>query len=560
MTQALLKSTVRKITDYCKRHKNNISGELRYKICLLVLNLCENKTTKLSEFDKAIKDLVLPLSDVLREQDVDERHYWIGTLYAQLLTTDKRREQATYFTPPPVVSHLLHCIENANIDLTNATLIDPAAGGAAFLSSIAGRMHTLKCDPLNILHRIRGIEIDEWLALLAKTLIEQRVGKKTKKSPFIVGDALKTTHSKKYDIVLVNPPYGRIFTSHDKLPQKFQSVVESGHINKYALFIALAIELAKPGGMIGIISPASYVAGPLYHKLRAFIREQCNVQRVDMLERDRLFLDVSQDTCVAILHKKKDEYAHSIFSPQSGILSNDGQLTECGTIKEAYSALDAPWVLPFPSQSAQITSAISEAKTFSTLKDYGCNVKAGYFVWNREKERLLKRYSKGCIPLIWAKNVKPGVTCIPAGKAGNGIDYVKFEQESTAIIRSSAIVLQRTTNNRQPRRLIAALVDKKILKQYGGVVTENHTLVILPAGKDANLSIVCKLLNSKAVDARYRQVAGTANVTASALRELPLPSPEALDTALKLNKDFDTAVEQAYQDASSIPSAMEAVA
>ena len=560
MTTTLLKTVARRIIDHCTRHEKTISGELRYRVCLLVLNQSENRFLKQSKFEKSLESIIAPLLNALEKQSIDERHYWIGTLYAQLLTADKRREQATYFTPPPVVEHLLRCIENANIDLTQATLIDPAAGGAAFLSSIAGRMHALGCDPQNILRRIRGIEIDEWLALLAKTLIERRIGKETKKSPFLVGDALKISHSKKYDVVLVNPPYGRIFTSHEKLPQKFQSVVEPGHINKYALFIELAIDLAKPGGMIGIISPASYVAGPLYHKLRAFIREQCNVQRVDMLQRDRVFLDVSQDACIAILHKKKDEYAHSVFAPQYGILSNDGELTDCGIITEAYSALDAPWVLPFPSPSSQTTPAISEAKVFATLEDYGCNVKAGYFVWNREKERLRKKYSNGCVPLIWAKNVKQGTACIPAGKTGKGMDYVKFEQESTAIIKSSAIVLQRTTNNRQPRRLIGALVDKKILKQYGGVVTENHTLIVLPIREKANLSVVCKLLNSKAVDARYRQVAGTANVTASALRELPLPSPEALDAALKRNRDFDTAVEEAYQGVSPRVAAMEAVA
>lgn len=31
---------------------------------------------------------------------VDERHYWIGTLYTLMLPSQVRRSQATYFTPP----------------------------------------------------------------------------------------------------------------------------------------------------------------------------------------------------------------------------------------------------------------------------------------------------------------------------------------------------------------------------------------------------------------------------------------------------------------------------
>jgi len=68
------------------------------------------------------------------------RHYWISTFYTLLINASLRREKAIYFTPPAIVQHLIRKSELAGIDFKKARVIDPAAGGAAFISSIAGRM------------------------------------------------------------------------------------------------------------------------------------------------------------------------------------------------------------------------------------------------------------------------------------------------------------------------------------------------------------------------------------------------------------------------------------
>jgi adenine-specific DNA-methyltransferase len=38
---------------------------------------------------------------------IDQRHYWIGTLYTLLLPPKVRREQAAYFTPPLLADAVL---------------------------------------------------------------------------------------------------------------------------------------------------------------------------------------------------------------------------------------------------------------------------------------------------------------------------------------------------------------------------------------------------------------------------------------------------------------------
>jgi hypothetical protein len=69
----------------------------------------------------------------------DEQHYWIGTLYTLLLPPKTRHEQAAYFTPPYLAEAVLDLAIGAGFDPAQHRVLDPAAGGAAFLSTIAAR-------------------------------------------------------------------------------------------------------------------------------------------------------------------------------------------------------------------------------------------------------------------------------------------------------------------------------------------------------------------------------------------------------------------------------------
>jgi adenine-specific DNA-methyltransferase len=161
-----------------------------------------------------------------------------------------------------------------------------------------------------------------------------------------------------------------------------------------------------------------------------------------------------------------------------------------------------------------------------------------------------RRYSKSYFPLVWAKNVKPGSFCKPKSKDMQGTDFVRFSGNTSAIIRTNAIVLQRTTNNAQRRRLIAARISPSILKKWGGFVTENHTLVVTAENLDT-LNDLCTLLNSKAVDIRYRQVSGTASVSVTLLRNLDLPDPVILRQCMLSMSDPEKAIDAAYAESNS---------
>lgn len=496
------------------------------------LRLCKSLLT-----DAPSSLIAKELSDKLNRLEINEKHFWVGTFYTLLLPEAVRRDQATYFTPPYLAQGLVRILCAAGFDLQKHTAIDPAAGGAAFLSIIAAQMRDAGLAPASIVRRIRGFEIDGGLARLSEALIADRIDKDVARGSVVsVRNSLKAREKKKYDLVIANPPFGRISLS--ELPRsQWESVCHSGHINKYAVFADLCVRLTTPGGLIGLVLPSSFMAGPLYDRLRTFLRQRGEILTLgSVVNRKDVFVDVCQDVSVLVARIGK---AHQSESPVTfGRFQGFRPFKVTSALKlPADSA--RPWVAP-ASNSGFATGGAS-------LADYGAVLRTGYFVWNREQDRMSKRSGKLCVPLVWAENVKPDSFCKPLSRGGRGMDFVRFEKESAAIIRTQALVMQRTTNNTQARRLIAARLAPAILKKYGGFVTENHTIAVT-ASDIASLKLIKLLLNSEAVDQRYRLVSGTASVSVNLLRELDLPSPAALRAAVGKLGYTDEAVQRAYEN------------
>lgn len=467
----------------------------------------------------------------------DERHYWIGTLYTLLLPTKVRRSQATYFTPPTVADAVIDLAIQAGFDLATDTVLDPAAGGAAFLSTLAGRMAIAGLNAEEVAYRLNGIEIDTGLATLSSRLISERLGSALPRKVIIAGDALRVTIPASYGMVIANPPYGRVGLD-DVHGKAWRNVAHSGHINKYALFAELCFRHARPGGIVALVIPSSFLAGPLYDRMRSFIRSQAEVLAVGSIQgRDSVFIDVAQDISVLIARKgRAHDASASVRFPMVGSMPTSSPVPE----HKLPTGLGDAW--PLPAIDPTLVGG-------STLADYGVTARAGYFVWNREKDRLVASLSlqQRGYPLVWAKNVRPGTLCWPAGKKNAGADFVTFAKNSPAIVTGAAAVMQRTTNDKQQRRLVVAMVDPRVISRWGGFVSENHTIVL--TGNDPDrLELAVRLLNTTAVDQRYRRVSGTAAVSVTLLRQLDLPSPAAFVAALKdCDDDAEAAATAAYR-------------
>jgi adenine-specific DNA-methyltransferase len=136
-----------------------------------------------------------------------------------------------------------------------------------------------------------------------------------------------------------------------------------------------------------------------------------------------------------------------------------------------------------------------------------------------------------------------------------GFGFAKIAQASTAIVRSNAVILQRTSNRRQSRRLIAAMVRQADAIGGHGFVTENHTIIVVPdpaKRQTLPLRLVRRLLNTTAVDTRFRRISGSVSVSTKALRDLPLPAAADVRKSFAKRKWSDNEAAAAAYAASAI--------
>ena len=491
-----------------------------------------------------------------------ERHYWISSLYALLMPKGRRKRLAAYFTPPHLAHYVINVLIEAGLELGSHRILDPASGGAAFLVPLAERIaHDLRqCRQESelILRTIEttltGIEIEPNLARLSHILLTDLLRREINDAGRNLRMSIKHTNTLKlqrpdcfFDAIIGNPPYGRVFRPSKNLLSRFEAVVSDGYVNLYALFIEQALRWVRPGGMVCLIVPMSFIGGPYFGALRKRILESAEVLRLDPIDkRGDVFLDVSYDVCVLLL-RKNDGQKSSRPTTSSLFLTNKTPRM-LGQLDLPARPSERPWALPDGILDDHLFKA-----GLATLDDYGYIVKTGYFVWNRERHRYRTDFKPRTteVPLYWARNVQPNAVCEPYdSKSDSGrIGLVEIATDSTAIVSTDAIILQRTSNRHQKRRLIAGLIHQKKVPGNRGFVSENHTLLIIPAPdrpQGIPLKTLCRLLNSVAVDARFRRISGSVSVSTKILRQLPLPTVSAARSAFQLDLTDDEAAETAY--------------
>lgn len=491
-----------------------------------------------------------------------QRHYWIASLYALLMSKSRRQQLAAYFTPPHLAQYLLERLSECGITPGRDRILDPASGGAAFLVPLAAqiaREHRRRGSrPEAILQTIQttlsGIEIAPQLASLSRLLLGDLLAKEiaaTNSSfvpPIRRANTLKLPPPENaYDAVIGNPPYGRMYRPSPNLLARYSDVITDSYVNLYALFIEQSLRWVRPGGIVCLIVPMSFIGGPHFSALRHRILDTAWVRRIDPIDkRSDTFLDVSYDVCVLLLQKKDPGSRRGAAA--SALVMVDALPRHLGVPDLPAEPSRRVWALPDGKRGDRLFES-----GLQTIGDYGFTVRAGYFVWNREQDRyrLGRKPRRGEVPLYWSHNVRANALCEPRDGKGDAalVGFVKITNTPAAVVGTDAIILQRTSNRRQKRRLIAGLIRKSKVPGERGFVSENHTILIVPdrtKPQSITLRELCRLLNTEAVDARFRRMSGSVSVSAKALRELPLPAANTLKACLKSGIDDETAAARAY--------------
>jgi adenine-specific DNA-methyltransferase len=465
--------------------------------------------------------------------------YLIGTTYTGMIPDETRSRLGVYYTPPGLTCRLLDMATRAGVDWKTCRVIDPACGGGAFLAPVAARLVSenrhlpAKTLVKMISGRVRGLEIDPFAAWASQVFLEaavldvcQEAGERLANVVEICNSLLTEAARGEYDLVIGNPPYGRVTLTADVRARFRRSLF--GHANLYGLFTDLAVQLTKRGGVIAYVTPTSFLAGEYFKSLRSLIATEAPPVNLDFVSlRKGVFDDALQETLLATYKRGGDGTNATVhFLAPKDYERIDVKPAGKFNLPQSGSG---PWLIPRTADQAPLIEVLRRMP--HRLSDYGYEVSTGPLVWNRHKGQLTRNPAAGSLPLIWAECVTAdGKFVFRADKKNHEPYFRPKPGDDWLISRKSCVLLQRTTAKEQNRRLIAAELPKKIVATHGAVVIENHLNMIRAKNGSPRVTpkVLAAFLNTEVVDRAFRCLSGSVAVSAYELEALPLPSPDAL--------------------------------
>ncbi|SJM28270.1 HsdM family class I SAM-dependent methyltransferase [Mesorhizobium delmotii] len=506
----------------------------------------------------------------LLELTPDVRDYAVASAYAVLIGSERRKVLSAYFTPPALAKAAITAAETFLAERPEGQILDPACGGGSFLVPIAehlirreqGDGRPLKELCARVVRRLRGLEIDPGLATLSEHLLTGMLSrefgyKRPKSSPAVrAADSLSVALDERFDLIVGNPPYGKVGKGADAaILSRAGSANIGGHTNLYGLFILRSLDWLKPGGGLVFIVPTSFVAGPYFSGLRQEILTRAQVTRIDHHEqREDLFIDAVQDVCLIVLRRR------TLAREQRDKPYLLGWIDAAGTRHELGGAVAAadgePWTLPVRVGAVATSDVDPDNKSDRSfvLADYGYRVRVGKVVPTRERDRLIADRSETSLPLVWASDVRPDGSFSFAATRRTTVCawYEPLVPAPSYATRVSSVLVQRTSNRDQARRLNAAAVDSAFLAEHAerGFVAENHVIVLEVASETPAVSpqILAALLNSAVLNERFSAVSGSFSVSAKLLSRLALPDPGLLRVHDANGHAFDVRLREAFQE------------
>jgi len=121
------------------------------------------------------------------------------------------------------------------------------------------------------------------------------------------GDFIKTQISKKYDNIILNPPYIKIQdlqVEYRNYIKENYHILGMGSIDIYYAFIIKCLNLLNDDGVMVCITPNSYLYNKSSYKLRQYLFDNKLIQEIIDFKDKKVFTNASVYCCITVFNKK----------------------------------------------------------------------------------------------------------------------------------------------------------------------------------------------------------------------------------------------------------------
>jgi hypothetical protein len=335
-----------------------------------------------------------------------------------------------------------------------------------------------------------------------------------------------------YTHAILNPPYKKINNDSQHRQALRQVGIET--VNLYTAFVALAIELMAPGGVLVAIVPRSFCNGTYYQPFRKLMIEKTALRSMHLFEsRSKAFKDdeVLQENLIFMLERDGVQGDVTVST------STDSSFSDLETTTHPFDRIVFPGDrelfihVPTSSEKTELELAVDVC---CTLDQLGIKVSTGPVVDFRLKAHLRAEPEPGAVPILYPMHFAAGdgVTWpVHGGKKANAI-FVDDVSRPWLMPNGFYCVVRRFSAKEERRRIVANVItpdDFPEGTEFLGL--ENHVNVF--NYKRSGLSELMAYgmavyMNTTAVDEAFRRFSGHTQVNAGDLKKMLYPTGEII--------------------------------
>ena len=433
----------------------------------------------------------------------------IGRLYTDTVTAAFKKSNGQFFTP---VSIAYFMGKQISVNKDSVSVLDPGCGTAILSCAMI--------ENLVLQSKVKQIELvtyetDENLIPGLQKVLEYitiwgmrhnvRIDCRSYCEDFILSnysvlysDTIygRAESLQKYDLIISNPPYFKL-SKEDKRVKAAQCIID-GQPNIYFIFMAIsALLLAEQGQMI-YITPRSFTSGRYFRLFRNFLFKHIQIDFVHLFNtrKDTFSKDnVLQETIIMKCSPKKEADYNVVLSYSEGLSDLATPAIKEVQRKEIIDLTSKELILHLP-------VSLEDEKIIRLFKSWDGNL---------NKYHIFRGLKKDGLPQFI---------------------HINEMSVSTLLPNKNYVLLRRFSSKDDNSRLIAAPYFGNMTSCAHVGIENKLNYIYRPKGHLNRMEVmgIAALLNSDLFDNYFRTFNGNVNVSATELREMPMPPLEVIES------------------------------
>lgn len=260
-----------------KKEEINIRQSLGEAVPTIIFNsIAKNINSKLKNIEKnetQIKKLITDqkldveenLKDFLEENLKDRSYPELAKIVE--LSNAQRLQHAAYYTRQDICFTIVKDLPDTS-KFEKLSILEPSVGAGNFLPLLIEKYKTVKEVEIDVIDIDRNA-IETLKLLLKKLNVPKNISINLINADFLLhGETNLFNQSKRYDIVIGNPPFGDISENKELLNDYKKNKYNTETNNLFSFFLEKAIQL---GNTVCLIIPKSFLSAPEFNKTRELV-------------------------------------------------------------------------------------------------------------------------------------------------------------------------------------------------------------------------------------------------------------------------------------------------